>query len=122
MRAIVLAGGTGSRLGDITSEKTKGLVSVDGKVLIDYLLEFFELDLFTEIIVVGGFYYEDLKKHVEKKKLQNVRTVENPDYLKGNIFTLVTGLKEFSGDSFLVTNVDHIYPSVMFQKMKQSRQ
>lgn len=120
MRAIILAGGTGSRLGEITSARTKGMVPVNGKVLIDYLLDFFELDFFNEIIIVGGYYYEDLKKHIEAKNIANTRTVENREYLKGNIFTLLRGLDEFSADSFLITNVDHIYPRVMFEKMKRS--
>lgn len=120
MRAIVLAAGTGSRLGELTKVRTKGMVPVHGKRLIDYLLEFFEIDFFNEIVVVGGFYYEDLKDHIYKKKLKKVKVVENKEYLKGNIFSLIRGLNEFSNDSFLITNVDHIYPSVMFSKMKQS--
>ncbi len=120
MRAIVLAAGTGSRLGEITKARTKGMVPVRGRKLIDYLLDFFERDFFDEIIIVGGFYYEDLKGHVESLNYENVRVIENKNYLKGNIFTLVTALNEFSGDSFLITNVDHIYPRVMFNKMKQS--
>jgi len=120
MRAIVLAAGTGSRLGEITKVRTKGMVPVKGKRLIDYLFDFFERDFFDEIIVVGGFYYEDLKNHISALNYKNVRVIENKDFLKGNIFTLLRALKEFSDDSFLVTNVDHIYPRVMFKKMKES--
>ncbi|HOP64154.1 MAG TPA: NTP transferase domain-containing protein [Spirochaetota bacterium] len=120
MRAVVLAAGTGSRLGEITKARTKGMVPVRGKKLIDYLLEFFEHDFFDEIIVVGGFCYEDLREHINSHGYKNVRVVENKEYLKGNIFTLITALREFSGDSFLITNVDHIYPGVMFNKMKES--
>jgi choline kinase len=120
MRAIVLAAGTGTRLGEITKARTKGMVPVKGKRLIDYLFEFFERDFFDEIIVVGGFCYEDLKNHIADFNYKNVRVIENKDFLKGNIFTLITALKEFREDSFLITNVDHIYPSVMFKKMKES--
>jgi choline kinase len=120
MRAVVLAAGTGSRLGELTKVRTKGMVPVRGKRLIDYLLDFFEIDFFDQIVVVGGFYYEDLKDHIDKKKLKKVKVVENKEYLKGNIFSLIRGINEFSNDSFLITNVDHIYPSVMFSKMKQS--
>ena len=120
MRAIVLAAGTGSRLGEITKVRTKGMVPVKGKRLIDYLFDFFERDFFDEIIVVGGFYYEDLKDHISSLNYKNVRVIENKDFLKGNIFTLLRALKEFRDDSFLVTNVDHIYPRVMFKKMKES--
>ncbi|HPS57391.1 MAG TPA: NTP transferase domain-containing protein [Spirochaetota bacterium] len=120
MKAIVLAAGTGSRLGELTKARTKGMVPVRDKRLIDYLLEFFEPGFFDEIIVVGGFCYEDLKEHILTRRYKNVRVIENKEYLKGNIFTLLTALGEFSGESFLMTNVDHIYPGVMFGKMKES--
>ena len=120
MRAVVLAAGTGSRLGEITKARTKGMVPVRGKKLIDYILEFFEHDFFDEIIVVGGFCYEDLREHIDFHGYKNVRVIENKEYNKGNIFSLMTALREFSGDSFLITNVDHIYPGVMFRKMEQS--
>lgn len=118
MKAIVLAAGTGSRLGELTKTRTKALVPVSGKPLIDYLLEFFDLSFFNEIIIVGGFHYEDIKTHVDKKNIPHIRVIENKEYLKGNIYTLITALRTFSDDSFLVTNADHIYPPLMFDKMK----
>ncbi len=120
MKAIVLAAGTGSRLGEITSARTKGMVPVRGRKLIDYLLDFFDTEVFDEILVVGGFCYEDLRDHLADRGVNNLRVIENKDFLKGNIFTLTTALEEFKDDSFLITNVDHIYPSSMFRKMKES--
>ena len=120
MKAIVLAAGTGSRLGEITEARTKGMVPVNGKKMIDYLLDFFELNFFDDIYIIGGFCYEDLSDHLEIRKISNIKVLENSDYMKGNIFTLLRGLEEFSDDSFLITNVDHIYPQIMFKKMKES--
>ncbi len=120
MKTIVLAAGTGSRLGEITKARTKGMVPVLGKKLIDYLLDFLDLTIMNEVIIVGGFHYEDLKEHVEKRNDSKIKVIENKDYLKGNIFTLTTALKLFSDESFLITNVDHIYPKIMFDKMKNS--
>ncbi len=120
MKAIVLAAGTGSRLGEITKTRTKGMVPVKGKRLIDYLMDFLGGNFFDEIIVVGGFCYEDLRDHLETRKVKGLRVVENKEYLKGNIFTLVRALEEFQDDSFLITNVDHIYPPIMFEKMKEN--
>lgn len=120
MRAVVLAAGTGSRLGEMTKVRTKGMVPVAGKRLIDHLFDFFDMDFFDEVIVVGGFCYQDLRDHIKTRGLAKVRVIENPDFLKGNIFTLLTALKQFSDDSFLITNVDHIYPRAMFEKMKLS--
>lgn len=120
MRAVILAAGTGSRLGEITRARTKGMVPVAGKKLIDHLFNFLELEFFNEVIVVGGYCYEDLKDHLEARDIQNLKVIRNKDYLKGNIFTLLAGLNEFNSDSFLVTNVDHIYPPAMFRRMKES--
>lgn len=120
MRAIVLAAGTGSRLGEMTKNKTKGMVTVNGKPLIDYLLDFFDISFFDEIIIVGGFSFEDLNRHIMQKSIENIRVIENKEYRKGNIFTLLTALKTFAHDSFLITNVDHIYPHSMFHAMQKS--
>lgn len=120
MKTIVLAAGTGSRLGEITSARTKGMVPANDKKLIDYLLDFIDIDMMSEVIVVGGYCYEDLKDHIQKRENNKIRVIENKEYLKGNIYTLITALKEFSDESFLITNVDHIYPPIMFDKMKES--
>lgn len=119
MRACVMAAGTGSRLGEITKARTKGMVPANGKKLIDYLLDFFDMTVFDEVLVVGGFCYEDLRDHLAHRAEKNIRVLQNPDYLKGNIYTLKTALREFSGDSFLITNVDHIYPHIMFDEMQK---
>jgi len=119
MKAIVLASETGSRLGEITKARTKGMVPVKWRKLIDYLLDFLERDFFDEIIVVGGFCYEDLRDHIAGLNYSNVRVIENKNYQKGDIFALVAALNEFKDDSFLITDVDHIYPPVMFEKMKE---
>ena len=120
MKAVVLAAGTGSRLGEITKVRTKGMVPVCGKRLIDHLLNFLDLDAFDRVIVVGGFCYQDLKKHIDGLRNDKITVLENRNYLKGNIFTLMRAMEEFSDDSFLITNVDHIYPRRMFEKMRGS--
>jgi choline kinase len=119
MRTIVLAAGTGSRLGEITTARTKGMVPVRGRKLIDYLLDFLDLDMMEEVLVVGGFCFEDLRDHLALKNNPKIRVLENTEYLKGNIFTLKRALREFSDGSFLITNVDHIYPRMMFDEMKK---
>ena len=119
MRAIILAAGTGSRLGSTT---TKALIEVNGKKMIDYLFEFFNLELFDEIFVVGGFHFSDLCHYLYSKENPKIKILENTEYLKGNIYTMLRALNEFENDSFLLTNADHIYPRIMFEKMEKSFQ
>ena len=119
MRAIILAAGTGSRLGSAT---TKALIEINGKKMIDYLMDFLNLELFEEIFVVGGFHFDDLREYLFSKENPKIKVLENTEYLKGNIYTMLRALSEFENDSFLLTNADHIYPRIMFDKMEKSFQ
>ena len=116
MRAVILAAGTGSRLGGAT---TKALVEVNGKKLIDYLFDFIDMDIFDKIYIVGGYHFTELSSYIETFKNNKIVLLENKNFLKGNIFTLLKALDEFDNDSFLITNSDHIYPPVMFDKMEK---
>jgi len=120
MRVVVLSAGTGSRLGELTKNKPKALVQVGGVPLVDHLLAFIDHSFFEEILVVGGFAFDGLKAYLESKRISKIKVIWNPLYRKGNIFTLLRAMESFSGDSFLVTNIDHIYPRGMFDKMKRS--
>lgn len=120
MRVIVLAAGTGSRMGEIINGANKAMLPVNGKILIDYLFDFFVWEYINEVIVIGGYCYDNLKEYLDKKNNSCIKIIENTDYLKGNIFTLIKGLEQFSGDSFLITNVDHLYPPEMFRTMMRS--
>jgi NDP-sugar pyrophosphorylase family protein len=54
MKAVILAGGRGSRFGSLTLQTPKPLVKVAGKPLIEHTLESLP-SLITEIIVVVGY-------------------------------------------------------------------
>ena len=117
MRAIILAAGTGTRLGGTS---TKALIQVNGKKMIDYLFDFLDIEQFTEIYVVGGFQFSFLYEYITGKANPKIKVLENKDYLKGNIYTMLRALEEFDNDSFLLTNSDHIYPPIMYKKMEKS--
>ena len=53
MKTIVLAAGTGSRLKDLTTARTKCMVEVGDRKLIDYLLDFRDIDMMDESVIVG---------------------------------------------------------------------
>lgn len=52
-------------------------------------------DLFDEIIIVGGYKYDELKTYA-KDKDWNAKTVLNTDYEKGSLLSMLCGLKEIS--------------------------
>lgn len=111
MKAIILAAGLGVRLGKRTEEVPKALIEVGGVKLIDRVLGFVEDPFVTEVVVIGGYCFDKLKQHLQKK---DIRILFNPNFRDGNIFTLKTAFELIDGD-FLMLNVDHIYPKELFK-------
>jgi len=90
MQAIILAAGMGRRLGDLTKENTKCMVSVCGKTLIERMLDQLCVHEIKQIIIVIGYFGQKLKDFIgENYKGIPVKYVENPDYkTTNNIYSL----------------------------------
>jgi len=108
MQAVILAAGTGSRLSSLTRDLPKALVELRGRPLIDYTLRFVNSLHCDNVVVVGGFYFEKLSRFLQNSDTP-ITLLENKDYLQGNIFSLLKALPHVDG-SFLLMNVDHVYP------------
>ena len=64
MKAIILAGGHGSRLLPLTENKNKTMVELNGIPIIDYILNSIEKTNVEEITIVANKFIEDIKSHV----------------------------------------------------------
>jgi len=115
MKAIILAAGLGSRLKHLTKAIPKALISVNHQRLIDYAINFVK-DSVDEIIVIGGYSFDELKAHIEKQAIPNLTLIKNLDYKEGSILTIEKAL-DYLDDSFLLMNVDHIYPGSFMTKI-----
>ncbi|MBU4484330.1 NTP transferase domain-containing protein, partial [bacterium] len=136
MKVLILAAGEGLRLRPLTENKPKALVEVGGVKLVDHVFRFLksanfdtstdvevstlsvprpsgrEVERVDQIACVVGYRSDEMRAHL--KKYPEVQIYQNDEYKKGNIFTL-TAAKDFLDDTFLIMNVDHIYPSKMLQ-------
>ena len=115
MKAIILAAGFGNRLGSLTEENPKALVPVAGKPLLAYVMQFLSATPVKEIAMVTGYQTKGLETFVQKHH-PKVQLFYNPDYSLGSILTLQKALP-FLNESFLLCNVDHIYPSRLAQRL-----
>ena len=67
MQAIILAAGMGKRLGDFTKNNTKCMVSVNGTMLIDRMLnQLCRLQL-NRVVIVVGYESQKLIDHLGKE-------------------------------------------------------
>jgi len=90
MQAIILAAGMGRRLGDLTKENTKCMVSICGKTLIERMLDQLNGHDIKQVVIVVGYFGQKLKDFIgEKYKGIPVKYVENPDFkTTNNIYSL----------------------------------
>jgi len=64
MKAVILAGGRGSRLNEFTKDKNKSMLTLLGKPLIEYNLEHALQAGVKEIIIVIGYKKEEIIAYV----------------------------------------------------------
>lgn len=112
MQVIIMAAGLGSRLKDLTTATPKALIEAGGRPLIDYALAFAAEAGGERRIVVGGFQHADVAARVSAVAPAAV-IVENTEYRKGNLISMLTGKGALEAGSFLLMNTDHVYkPSI----------
>ena len=107
MKAIVLAGGFGKRLGDLTAKTPKPMLEISNKPFISYLfdrLSFFKID---EVILCVHYQKDKFKEYFSKyyKKLKITFSEENEPLGTGG--AIKNALKFIENDDpFLIMNGD----------------
>lgn len=66
MKSILLVAGRGSRLGEITNNKPKSLIELNGKTLLQRAVEALREGGVSEIAAVGGYRSEMIKPYADK--------------------------------------------------------
>lgn len=108
LKAVILAAGAGSRLYPMTLNKPKCMVKVGGRPILDYQIRAYSVARIEEIIIVGGFKINQIKKYCEK--IKNIKIIENRDYqTTNNMYSLYLAKEELEGKAFLLSNGDVIF-------------
>lgn len=106
MKAVILAAGKGIRMHPLTMKIPKPLLKVNGKPILDYILESFPSEI-DEIIIVINYLGNQIKKHVGKtNRSRRVRYVLGSD--KGTAYSFLSAKKHLSNERFLLIYGDEI--------------
>lgn len=116
MQAIILAAGMGKRLGDLTKNNTKCMVSVNGIRLIDRMLTQLSTLNLNRVVIVVGYEGTKLKNYIGNRydEKLNIEYVHNPIYDKtNNIYSLALAKQQMMEDDTLLLESDLIFDSSM---------
>ena len=109
-KAIIIAAGLGSRLGELTKEIPKCMLELNGKSLLKRQIEAFSKNGIKDVSVIRGY----LK---EKINLKGVKYYENPDYESNNILnSLFYAEKELNGN-VIVSYSDIIFSAAIVERL-----
>ena len=113
MKAIIIAAGIGSRLGDLTKDLPKPLVDVNGKSILQRQIEIFNKFGIDEIIIIRG-------PHKEKFNFKNVTYVEDIDVSNHDLLgSLMTAEKEMN-DNMIISYGDIIFDENILSQILSS--
>ena len=113
MKAIIIAAGQGSRLGDLTKNLPKPLLDINGKSILKRQIELFHKFGIEDIIIVRG-------PHKEKFHFNDVIYIEDTDYLHGEqTSSLMFARNEIIGD-VIISFGDIIFDESILKQLLES--
>ena len=115
MKAIILAGGRGQRLGGLTDSRSKVMLPLAGKPMLEWLLHELEDTKVSEVIIVYYYAGERILTHFGSGKRFKIKlkfVKQSTD--QGTVGSLITGLTKVNLDDnerILVLNGDNMVDS-----------
>ena len=122
MKLIIIAAGKSSRLRTVTEGSPKTLLKVNGKTILNQIIENACFAGINHFVVITGYRHEYLENYIKSCDLGvKVDLVYNPDWDKANGISVFAGKPLIpNGKSFMISMSDHIYNVDLFSKIAQS--
>lgn len=123
MKAIILAAGYGRRMRPLTQTTHKTLLTINGKTLIEWMIEALLSHHITDIAVVTGYLANDLKTFLDKTYPHIAfQYIHNERYNEtNNIFSMALALEKITVDSDLVLiECDLIFEPAVLKRLLDS--
>lgn len=122
MKAVILAAGIGSRLRPITNEKPKTMVEVNGRPMINCIIDALHDNGIKNIVVCTGFMATKLVNHLELEYTDiNFKFIENKDYdTTNNMYSLYLAKEELD-DDILLMNADLVFDKSIIRELVKTK-
>lgn len=106
MIAIVLAGGLGTRLGELTSNCPKPMLPINNKPFLDYVLSYLDGQGITETIMAVSYLSKQIEDYYSNQSGVKFSVEEHPAGTGGAI---KKALEKFNVEEAIVVNGDTIF-------------
>lgn len=114
MKIIVIAAGSGKRLGEDTKNVPKYLIKVNEKTIMEHQLDVFEKIPYENFIVITG-------PHKEKFTLNNITYVEDKNYPQHDILGSLMEARNYISGEVLIVYSDIIFDDNILSKIVESK-
>lgn len=109
MQAVILAGGLGTRLRGIVTDKPKALVEINGRPFLEYQLDFLKKYHVTDVIICTGYLGEKVEKHFADGKKFGLSIRYSRELSLLGTGGALKNASSMLDDRFLVLNGDTIF-------------
>jgi mannose-1-phosphate guanylyltransferase len=109
MKALLLAGGIGTRLKPLTNFLPKCLAPINGRPLIDYWISALVDNNITEIVLNTHYLSNLVQEYIEKSTWKNFIHISHEPSLLGTGGTIINNKSFFQTDDFLVAHADNMF-------------
>ena len=106
-RAIIMAAGKGTRMRPVTRHTPKPLVKVNGKRMIDSVIEALHKNGISEIYIVVGYLKDQFE--ILPKEYENVKLIENPFYDTCNNISSLYVARDYIENAIILDGDQIIY-------------
>ena len=114
MKAIILAAGEGSRMGKLTQNIPKPLVTVNGKSIIERQLSILKQNEILDVIIITG-------PHNEKFNFKKIRYIHDENFREHDqLGSLMSAKKEIDSD-IIILFADIIFDDTILSKILESK-
>ena len=119
MHALILAAGMGKRLGELTADRTKGMVEVFGKPILQRMLEQLEQHGIRHVTIVTGYCACSLKEQIGTSYGNlTIEYIDNPIYDKtNNIYSLYLAKEVLLEDDTILLESDLVFEDAVLASL-----